>query len=121
MTDALALERGRELFARKAWAESYRLLQAADRDAPLEPEDLERLAIAAYLVGQDDDCEVIHRARASDASSIAATAKGPLERRSGSRLHSWDGAPWPPHPAGSPELNACSTRASSTAWYAGIC
>ena len=57
MTDAQALERGRELFARKAWAESYRLLQAADRDAPLEPEDLERLAIAAYLVGQDDDCE----------------------------------------------------------------
>ena len=57
MTDARALERGRELFARKAWAESYRLLQAADRDAPLEPEDLERLAIAAYLVGHDDDCE----------------------------------------------------------------
>jgi hypothetical protein len=57
MTDAQALERGRELFARKAWAESYRLLQAADRDVPLEPEDLERLAIAAYLVGQDDDCE----------------------------------------------------------------
>jgi DNA-binding CsgD family transcriptional regulator len=57
MTGAQALERGRELFARKAWAESYRLLQAADRDVPLEPEDLERLAIAAYLVGQDEDCE----------------------------------------------------------------
>ena len=59
MSDAQALERGRERFARKAWAESYRLLQAADRDVPLEPEDLERLAIAAYLVGRDDDCEVI--------------------------------------------------------------
>ena len=57
MTDAQALERGRELFARKAWAESYRLLHAADRDGSLEPEDLERLAIAAYLVGRDDDCE----------------------------------------------------------------
>ncbi len=57
MTDAQALERGRELFARKAWADSYRLLHAADRDAPLEPEDLEQLAIAAYLVGRDDDCE----------------------------------------------------------------
>ena len=57
MTDAQALERGRELYARKAWAESYRLLQAADRDAPLEPEDLERLAIAAYLVGRDDESE----------------------------------------------------------------
>ena len=51
MTDAQALERGRELYARKAWAESYRLLQAADRDAPLEPEDVERVAIAAYLMG----------------------------------------------------------------------
>ena len=59
MTDARALERGRELFARKAWAESHRLLQSADRDVPLAPEDLERLAIAAYLVGQDDDCEAI--------------------------------------------------------------
>ena len=59
MSDAQALERGRERFARKAWAESYRLLQAANRDVPLEPEDLERLAIAAYLVGRDDDCEVI--------------------------------------------------------------
>jgi DNA-binding CsgD family transcriptional regulator/tetratricopeptide (TPR) repeat protein len=57
MTDAQTLERGRERFARKAWAESYRLLQAADRDAPLDAEDLERLAIAAYLVGRDDDCE----------------------------------------------------------------
>jgi ATP/maltotriose-dependent transcriptional regulator MalT len=59
MTDTRALERGRESFARKAWAESYRLLQAADRDAPLEPEDLEQLAIAAYLVGRDDDCDAI--------------------------------------------------------------
>ena len=59
MTDAPALERGRELFARKAWAESYRLLQEADADVPLEPEDLERLAIAAYLVGRDDDCDTI--------------------------------------------------------------
>ena len=59
MTDPQTLERGRERFARQAWAESYRLLQEADRDVPLEPEDLERLAIAAYLVGQDDDCDVI--------------------------------------------------------------
>jgi DNA-binding CsgD family transcriptional regulator len=57
MTDAQALERGRESFAQKAWAESYRLLQAADREAPLEPKDLERLAIAAYLAGHDDQSE----------------------------------------------------------------
>jgi DNA-binding CsgD family transcriptional regulator len=57
MTDAPALERGRELFARKAWAEAYRLLEAADSDAPLEPDDLERLATAAYLIGRDDQSE----------------------------------------------------------------
>jgi DNA-binding CsgD family transcriptional regulator len=57
MTNAQALERGREAFVRKAWAESYRLLQAAERDAALEPADLERLAIAGYLMGRDDESE----------------------------------------------------------------
>jgi len=57
MTDLATLQRGRKSFEQRAWAESYRLLQAADRDAPLDADDLERLAIAAYLVGRDDDCE----------------------------------------------------------------
>jgi ATP/maltotriose-dependent transcriptional regulator MalT len=38
-------------------------LSAADRETPLAPEDLERLATAAYLVGRDADCdEVLARA-----------------------------------------------------------
>ena len=41
----------------KAWAESYRLLEAADREGPLEPDDLERLATAAYLIGRDAESE----------------------------------------------------------------
>jgi len=57
MTDVRALARGRELFQQRAWAESYRLLETADRDGPLEPEDLERLATAAYLMGRDDESE----------------------------------------------------------------
>jgi DNA-binding CsgD family transcriptional regulator/tetratricopeptide (TPR) repeat protein len=57
MTEPQALERGREAFDRKAWAESCRLLQAAEQQAPLEPEDLERLAMAAYLMGRDDESE----------------------------------------------------------------
>jgi len=57
MREAQALERGRESFHRKAWADSYRLLQAAEREAPLEPEDLERLAIVAYLMGRDEESE----------------------------------------------------------------
>ena len=52
-TDALA--RGREAYERRAWAESCALLSAADRQAPLDPDDLERLATAAYLAGREED------------------------------------------------------------------
>ena len=52
-TDALA--RGREAYGRRAWAESCALLSAADRQTPLEPDDLERLATAAYLAGREED------------------------------------------------------------------
>jgi hypothetical protein len=57
MTDLVALRHGRKSFEQRAWAESYRLLQTADRDAPLDADDLERLAIAAHLLGRDDECE----------------------------------------------------------------
>ncbi len=63
MTTAEARARGRESFGRRAWADAFDELSVADRDAPLEPEDLERLATAAYLVGRDDDSiEVWERA-----------------------------------------------------------
>ena len=55
MTTADALEQGRESFRRQAWGDVYTHLSVADRDALLEPEDLDRLAVAAYLVGRDDD------------------------------------------------------------------
>jgi DNA-binding CsgD family transcriptional regulator len=57
--DLARLQHGRASYERRAWADAYRLLQAADRDAPLEAEDLERFAIAAYLVGRDDECEAV--------------------------------------------------------------
>jgi DNA-binding CsgD family transcriptional regulator len=57
MAEPQALARGRQSFDRKAWAESYRLLQAAEREGPLAPEDLERLATAAYLVGREEESE----------------------------------------------------------------
>jgi DNA-binding NarL/FixJ family response regulator len=55
MTAADALGRARSSFSRRAWADAYDQLSAADRSSPLAPEDLERLAVAAYLVGRDDD------------------------------------------------------------------
>jgi len=55
VTAAEARARGRECFGRRAWADAFAELSAADREAPLEPDDLKRLATAAYLVGRDDD------------------------------------------------------------------
>ena len=48
-----ARARGRESFSRRAWADAVAELSAADREAPLEPEDLDRLASAAFLAGRD--------------------------------------------------------------------
>lgn len=48
-----AVTRGRTAFDRKSWSEAYRELALADQDTPLAPEDLDRLATAAYLVGQE--------------------------------------------------------------------
>jgi len=55
MTMDDALDRGRESFGRQAWGDAYAQLSATDHQAPLELEDLERLAVAAYLIGKDDD------------------------------------------------------------------
>jgi len=52
---ANVLDRGREAFARRAWGDAYSQLAAADREAPLDPEDLDLLAMAAHLVGRDVD------------------------------------------------------------------
>ncbi len=54
--DALGeLERGREAYGRRAWADAHRSLLRADRAAPLGVEDLERLATSSYLIARDDD------------------------------------------------------------------
>jgi len=55
MTTADALDLARDSFDRFAWADAYDQFSALDREAPLAPADLERLAISAYLVGRDDD------------------------------------------------------------------
>lgn len=55
LTVAGTIDEGREAFGRQAWAEAYELLADASERGLLDPEDLERLAIAAYLVGRDDE------------------------------------------------------------------
>jgi DNA-binding CsgD family transcriptional regulator len=71
MAEMPMLERGRQAFERKAWGESYQCLTAADRDAPLDPADLERLAFAAYLMGWDDESDAF----------IARAHQGCVDRR----------------------------------------
>jgi DNA-binding CsgD family transcriptional regulator len=61
-----ALERGRKAYARQAWREAFDQLSAADHESALEPEDLERLGMAAALIGKDDDSGAF-AARAYDA------------------------------------------------------
>jgi hypothetical protein len=49
------LERGRQLHGRRAWAEAYEALRAADEISPLDGEDLFLLATSAALLGREDD------------------------------------------------------------------
>jgi DNA-binding CsgD family transcriptional regulator len=63
MTVADALARGRDALARGAWSEAYQQLRASDQDAALDPEDLQRLALAAVLIGRDTEgTEILARA-----------------------------------------------------------
>jgi ATP/maltotriose-dependent transcriptional regulator MalT len=52
---AEAVDRGRKAFERQAWGDAYAQLSGADREAPLEVNDLEQLAVAAYLVGRYEE------------------------------------------------------------------
>ena len=76
MTDTVALARGRAAFEREAWSEAYEQLLAADAKAPLDAEDLERLAAAAFLVGEDaasiDALTRAHHAFLDRSDAIAA-------------------------------------------------
>ena len=53
MAQTPAIVEGREAFARQNWRQAYELLSVADGESSLQPADLERLATAAYLVGED--------------------------------------------------------------------
>ena len=54
MSKADALELGREAFQRRAWRDAFSHLVAARETTSLDLPDLERLATAAHLAGEDD-------------------------------------------------------------------
>lgn len=49
------LERGRDAFHHRAWADAYTALSLADQTCPLGADDLELLGTSAYLAGRDLD------------------------------------------------------------------
>jgi DNA-binding CsgD family transcriptional regulator len=76
-TDALDL--GREAFRRRAWGDAFARLSEADRETPLDLDDLERLAIVAHLLGRENDrdeigARVYHAALQQDHPAQAARA-----------------------------------------------
>ena len=79
LTASEALDRGRAAFAAGSWAETYAFLTAAGRATPLDPTDLERLGIAAWLTGRGveslEHLERLHQAwLAAGETSRAARA-----------------------------------------------
>src|SRR6266700_2446992 len=55
-----ALERGRDAYAARAWADAHALLSRADESEPLAPPDLALLATAAYMLGRDQEWVAAH-------------------------------------------------------------
>lgn len=70
------LERGREAYARRAWRDAYESFRRADEQTPLRADDLELLAVTAYLLARDDECgealERAHRAFLDEGSRLRA-------------------------------------------------
>ena len=52
----IELQRGREAYHRRAWTDAHAILSRHRPGTPLGAEDLERLAMSAYLTNRDDDC-----------------------------------------------------------------
>ncbi len=71
-----SVEQGRRAFARQAWADAYNALSRVEK--PLDPDDLERLAIAAGVTGHDtaaiEAFEQLHQLRL-DAGDVPRAAR----------------------------------------------
>jgi DNA-binding CsgD family transcriptional regulator len=49
------IEQGREAYARRAWQDAFDALSSADEASPLGAEDIERLAITAFMLAREDE------------------------------------------------------------------
>lgn len=72
------LERGRRHYEQRAWADAYEALVLADSTCRLGTDDLERLAMSAYLIGREQDyLKALDRAHRAflDADECARAAR----------------------------------------------
>ena len=92
------VERGREAFDRRAWAQAFSGLVGADQHGGLDAADLERLAVSAYLIGRVGDSaaawerahracwdagDVLHAARCAFWLAFVLLNRGELARGGG--------------------------------------
>jgi DNA-binding CsgD family transcriptional regulator len=49
------LDLARRRYGRRSWAEAFKAFLDADQENPLHAADLEKMALAAYLIGRDDE------------------------------------------------------------------
>ena len=49
------LDQARKSYQQRAWADAYQAFLRADRESALQAQDVELLAMAAYLIGRDED------------------------------------------------------------------
>jgi DNA-binding CsgD family transcriptional regulator/tetratricopeptide (TPR) repeat protein len=78
VTVSAAVRQGRDAIARRAWAAAFRALVKADRERALDPQDLEHLALAAYMLGRTEDhLEYLKRAHRAyqDAGDLPHAAR----------------------------------------------
>lgn len=71
-------EQARGSFAHRMWGDAFERLWAAHCEGQLDVEDLERLAVSAYMVGRDGACE-----EAWIAAHHAWLRRGEAERAAG--------------------------------------
>lgn len=88
MPQTRILKDARAAFENGAWSDAPALLVAADAAAPLDADDLERLAVTAYLTGDEakslDARTRAHAARASKPIDSNDTPQGCVQNAASS-------------------------------------
>ncbi|MGI9624308.1 MAG: tetratricopeptide repeat protein, partial [Acidimicrobiales bacterium] len=69
------VDRGRDAFDRRAWGRAYDHLVAAAEHGPLDVEDLERLACAAYVTGRNDESSEVWAKAHQESAQVGDIAR----------------------------------------------